>query len=42
MEAKIMGIGTLRNPVVAGPPPPPTTSDARLPPVATYAKPGSN
>jgi 2-keto-4-pentenoate hydratase/2-oxohepta-3-ene-1,7-dioic acid hydratase in catechol pathway len=42
MEAKIAGIGTLRNPVVAGPPPPATTSDARLPPVATYAKPGSN
>jgi 2-keto-4-pentenoate hydratase/2-oxohepta-3-ene-1,7-dioic acid hydratase in catechol pathway len=39
MEAKIEGIGTLRNPVVAGPAPPPTTSDARLPPVATYAKP---
>ena len=39
MEAKIMGIGTLRNPVVAGPTPPPTTGDARLPPVATYAKP---
>ena len=39
MEAKIAGIGTLRNPVVAGPTPPPTTSDARLPPVSTYAKP---
>jgi 2-keto-4-pentenoate hydratase/2-oxohepta-3-ene-1,7-dioic acid hydratase in catechol pathway len=39
MEAKIVGIGTLRNPVVAGPPPPPTTGDARLPPVASYAKP---
>ena len=42
MEAKIAGIGTLRNPVVAGPPPSPTTSDARLPPVSSYAKPGSN
>jgi 2-keto-4-pentenoate hydratase/2-oxohepta-3-ene-1,7-dioic acid hydratase in catechol pathway len=39
MEAKISGIGTLRNPVVAGPTPPPASSDARLPPVATYAKP---
>ena len=41
MEAKIAGIGTLRNPVVAGPTPPPTTSDARLPPVSSYKKPGT-
>jgi len=39
MEAKIDGIGTLRNPVVAGPVPPPTRSDARLPAVKTYATP---
>jgi 2-keto-4-pentenoate hydratase/2-oxohepta-3-ene-1,7-dioic acid hydratase in catechol pathway len=39
MEARITGIGTLRNRVVAGPMPPPTTSDARLPAVSTYAKP---
>jgi 2-keto-4-pentenoate hydratase/2-oxohepta-3-ene-1,7-dioic acid hydratase in catechol pathway len=39
MEAKIEGIGTLRNPVVAGPVPPPTKSDARLPAVKTYATP---
>lgn len=38
MEAKIEGIGTLRNGVVAGPVPPPTTSDARLPAVASYQK----
>lgn len=38
MEARIDGIGMLRNPVVAGPVPPPTKSDARLPPVASYLK----
>jgi 2-keto-4-pentenoate hydratase/2-oxohepta-3-ene-1,7-dioic acid hydratase in catechol pathway len=37
MEATIVGIGTLRNPVVAGPPPP-AGSGAQLPPVASYAK----
>jgi len=38
MEAKIKGIGTLRNGVVAGPVPPPAGSDARLPAVSSYAK----
>jgi 2-keto-4-pentenoate hydratase/2-oxohepta-3-ene-1,7-dioic acid hydratase in catechol pathway len=37
MEATIAGIGTLRNPVVAGPPPP-SGSGAQLPPVSSYAK----
>ena len=37
MEAKIEGIGTLRNPVVAGPQPPAGTG-AQLPPVASYQK----
>ena len=38
MEAKIKGIGTLRNGVVAGPVPPPASSDARLPAVSSYQK----
>ena len=38
MEAKIKGIGTLRNGVVAGPVPPPAGSDARLPAVSSYQK----
>ena len=38
MEAKIKGIGTLRNGVVAGPAPPPASSDARLPAVSSYQK----
>jgi 2-keto-4-pentenoate hydratase/2-oxohepta-3-ene-1,7-dioic acid hydratase in catechol pathway len=37
MEASITGIGTLRNPVVAGPPPPAGTG-AQLPPVSSYKK----
>jgi 2-keto-4-pentenoate hydratase/2-oxohepta-3-ene-1,7-dioic acid hydratase in catechol pathway len=38
MEAKIDGIGTLRNKVVAGKQPP-AGSGSQLPPVSTYAKP---
>jgi 2-keto-4-pentenoate hydratase/2-oxohepta-3-ene-1,7-dioic acid hydratase in catechol pathway len=41
MEATITGIGTLRNPVVAGPPMPAGTG-AQLPPVNTYKKAGTN
>ena len=37
MEAKIEGIGTLRNPVVAGPRPP-SGSGSQLPPVSSYRK----
>jgi 2-keto-4-pentenoate hydratase/2-oxohepta-3-ene-1,7-dioic acid hydratase in catechol pathway len=40
MEAKIEGIGTLRNRVVAGKPPA-KGSGSQLPPVATYRKPGT-
>ena len=36
MEAKIEGIGTLRNPVVAAAPP--AGTGAQLPPVASYQK----
>lgn len=41
MEAKIAGIGTLRNPVVAGQAPP-KGSGAQLPPVSSYRKPGTD
>jgi 2-keto-4-pentenoate hydratase/2-oxohepta-3-ene-1,7-dioic acid hydratase in catechol pathway len=41
MEAKIEGIGTLRNRAVAGQRPP-TGSGAQLPPVNSYKRPGTN
>ena len=41
MEAKIEGIGTLRNPVIAGKQPP-AGSGAQLPPVSSYKRPGSS
>jgi 2-keto-4-pentenoate hydratase/2-oxohepta-3-ene-1,7-dioic acid hydratase in catechol pathway len=41
MEAKIEGIGTLRNRTVAGQRPP-SGSGAQLPPVSTYSRPGGN
>lgn len=41
MEAKIEGVGTLRNPVVAGQAPP-KGSGSQLPPVSSYKRPGSN
>jgi 2,4-diketo-3-deoxy-L-fuconate hydrolase len=41
MEAKIEGIGTLRNKAVAEKQPP-KGSGAQLPPVSSYAKPGSS
>ena len=41
MEAKIEGIGTLRNKVVAGKQPP-AGSGAQLPAVSSYRKPGTN
>ena len=41
MEAKIEGVGTLRNKAVAGQRPP-AGSGAQLPPVSSYAKPGSS
>ena len=41
MEAKIEGIGTLRNPVVAGKPPV-KGSGSQLPPVESYRRPGAN